>query len=344
MVVWNTANWKPHLVRIEDQGISHIVFSRDSKQLAYTTGKLAVLLNVAGWEEVNRWKAHDNRAHSIDFSPDGTRLVTSGATGTVKLWNLNTAEEVKSFQAGQEIVFQAAFSPDGSRLLTAGSDHAAKLWDLKTFNTTQTFQPDSSLVRRIRWSRDGRYILTSRWDGYVRIRDAATGALLGFTEGGMQAADFSADNRLLVTTGSQSEAHVFRLSLDSPSLEQDQQIRKLIARFEEEDFHARESAQMEVAKFGMVAVPILREFADSSDAEVRIRTRILRRQLMSPQPMAKLGEHQGEVEVVCFSPNASQIATGSRGGDVMVWDASTFQQQTTLQLPTGKPGDQVAIP
>jgi WD40 repeat protein len=60
--------------------------------------------------------------------------------------------------------------------------------------------------------------------------------------------------------------------------------------------------------------------------------------------MAKLGEHQGEVEVVCFSPNASQIATGSRGGDVMVWDASTFQQQTTLQLPTGKPGDQVAIP
>ncbi|MCA9071174.1 MAG: hypothetical protein KDA84_19735, partial [Planctomycetaceae bacterium] len=144
--------------------------------------------------------------------------------------------------------------------------------------------------------------------------DAATGQLVAFMQGGMEAVDLTSDNELLVTSGRNNEAHVYRISLSSPTEERAQNIRTLVARFQEEDYQTRETAQRQIAKLGMMAVPVLREFAESSDTEVRIRTRELRRRLMSPEPIARLGDHAGDVEVVCFSPDAKWIATGSRGG------------------------------
>lgn len=343
LAVWNIADWKPHLTRIEDQGIGHIGFSPDGKQLAYTTGEMAVFVDVATWKEIDRWKAGQARLHSIAYSPDGTQLATSGADGTIKFWNRKTAVEIEKLEAHKESSLQVAFSPDGAMLLSGGNDGKAILWDLKTFQPKQTFEPSSSIVRRVRWSKDGRYFLTSRWDGHVRIRETSTGILLGYTRGGSDWADLTEDNSLLVTTGWQNTAHVHRVNLSSPTAEQSKRIRELIAKFEDHDYQTREMAQKKIAEFGMVAVPILREFADSSDAEIRIRTRMLRRELMSPEPIAELTGHQGDVEVVCFSPDGKQIATGCRGGDVKVWDASTFKEKITVQLPTGKPGEEHSI-
>jgi WD40 repeat protein len=344
LAVWNIADWKPHLVRVELQGIGHIGFSPDGKQLAYTTGEMAVFMDVATWKEIDRWKAGQARLHSIAYSPDGTQFATSGADGTIKVWNAKTVMEVESFKAHKEDAYHAAYSPDGTMLLSGGGDGKAILWDLKTFQPKQTFEPSKFIVRRIRWSKDSRYFLTSRWDGHVRIRDTATGTLLGYTRGGSRWADLSQDNRLLVTTGRQNTARLHRVNLSSPTSDQAKQIRQLITKFEDDDYQTRETAQKQIAEFGMVAVPILREFADSSDAEIRIRTRILRRELMSPEPIAELSGHRGDVEVACFSPDGKQIATGCRGGDVKVWDASTFEKQITLQLPRVKPGEEHSIP
>ena len=127
---------------------------------------------------------------------------------------------------------------------------------------------------------------------------------------------------------------MYRVDLRQPSPQQDQSVRQLIAKLKEDDYTVREAASRQLAETGMVAAPILREFIESADAEVRIRTRRLRQQVMSPEPIAKFKGHAGDVEVVCFSPDATLIATGCRGGDVKIWDAKTFQERITLTAPS----------
>jgi WD40 repeat protein len=170
----------------------------------------------------------------------------------------------------------------------------------------------------------------------VRIRDAANGMLLAFASGGSRAADLSQDNRLLIAASGQNIAGIHRINLDPPTAEEAKQLRELVARFTDDDYQTREMVQQKIREFGMIAVPVLREFADSPDAEVRIRTRILRRELMAPEPSAKLTSHRSDVEVVRFSPDGQHIATGCRGGDIKLWDAKTFQELASFESPAIK--------
>jgi WD40 repeat protein len=339
VAVWSVADRKLQFDRNESQGVRHVTFSPHGTSLAYVTGEVVAILDTKTWVNNHRWNAEQTGVHCVAYSPDGQWLATGATDGTVKIWKTKTAEEVKSIAAHKEEVYSVAFSPDGMRLLSGGGDGKAILWNCEAWQAEQTFQPSRLIVRRIRWSNDGLFFLTSRWDGNVRIRDAYSGALLAFTRGGSDSADLSQDNRLLVTTGSRNEAHIHQVNLDPPTPDQVKQIRDLVARFADDDYHAREAAQKEIAKLGMVAVPVLREYAGDSDAEVRIRTRILRRELMAPEPLAKLTGHRGDVEVVRLSPDGERIATGCRGGDIKLWDAKTFQELATFQSPAIKPNE-----
>ena len=69
-------------------------------------------------------------AHTVAFSPDGSRLATAGyeAAG---VWDAKTGEMI--FLAGHPAgVDSAAFSPDGSLLVTGGSDGRFRVWDAET--------------------------------------------------------------------------------------------------------------------------------------------------------------------------------------------------------------------
>ena len=335
IVVWKVDDWKPHIVCFEDSGGSDVAFSPSGEKFAYATkGPWAAILDVRSGSEARRWKADETRLFCVAYSPDGRTLATSAANGRVKLWNVENSELVRSFQAHEGDCYQVAFSPDGKLLLSGGQDAAAKLWNVETGELKQTFKPSDLIVRRVRWSRDGLFFLCCRWGGYVRIRETATGTLRAYIRGGSKWADLTRDNGLLVTNWWRKEARVYRLDLRQPSPQQEQSVRQLIAKLKEDDYAVRETVSRQLAETGMVAAPILREFTQSADAEVRIRTRRLRREVMSPEPIARLKGHAGDVEVVCFSPDATLIATGCRGGDVKIWDAKTFQERITPTAPS----------
>lgn len=69
---------------------------------------------------------------AVCVSADGATLITAGADGTVRVWDIatgNEAPEVCSLD-GHGVVRSMAVTPDGHTLATASGDGPARIWDL----------------------------------------------------------------------------------------------------------------------------------------------------------------------------------------------------------------------
>jgi WD40 repeat protein len=64
----------------------------------------------------------------VAFSPDGTRLVSSGRDGLVLVWDPHAAEPVSSLR-GSSYLCCVTFSPDGRRIAAGSWDAKVLLWE-----------------------------------------------------------------------------------------------------------------------------------------------------------------------------------------------------------------------
>jgi WD40 repeat protein len=133
------------------------------------------------------------RGALVEFSPDGRLLATSGAGGTVKLWDTSTGELKATLRAEKGPLDGFAFSRDGRRAATRDmEDKGVTVWD------AETWQPKVKLAGRkkdletklkaaaksdlnqeflpVQFSPDGRLVLTERNDDVADLWDAETGA------------------------------------------------------------------------------------------------------------------------------------------------------------------------
>jgi WD40 repeat protein len=70
---------------------------------------------------------HTDRVTSVDFSPDGRRLVTASRDNDAILWDVDSGARLGVLRAHFGPVFDARFSPDGRWIVTAGPTTAG-LW------------------------------------------------------------------------------------------------------------------------------------------------------------------------------------------------------------------------
>jgi len=72
---------------------------------------------------------HESRVYCAAFSPDGTRLATGCADGTVWLWDSETWESLLVLRGHSLYVRSLAWSPDGTMLASASGDKTVRIWD-----------------------------------------------------------------------------------------------------------------------------------------------------------------------------------------------------------------------
>lgn len=112
----------------------------------------------------------DVDAFSIDFSPDGTTLVTADGTLKIKFWDVTTTDQ-KSITHLEAEGYYAALSPDGNTLASAGTADEIFLWDVATGKLLKTLKGHISGINSIAFSPDGKTLVSCCRDSTVILWD-----------------------------------------------------------------------------------------------------------------------------------------------------------------------------
>ena len=124
---------------------------------------------------------------SMQFSPQGTHLVTIDNLGEAKIWkwSLESGPEFHTTISQSEdrdtTVYTANFNPAGNQLLTTGSDGTARIWDLRDGNSIgeALAHDSSSKVFAATYNKAGNLIATSGSNGIINRWCVRTGQKIG---------------------------------------------------------------------------------------------------------------------------------------------------------------------
>jgi WD40 repeat protein len=263
-------------------------------------------------------KERTGPVRSAVFSPDGTRILTTGKEGSPKVWDSKTGAELFTLKDNTTQIEKAWWVLDGSRIVTdtvipgkARSDAGIKVWDAKNGTELQTLKGHTNYVQSAMYSPDGSRIATTGGGGTI-LWDVKTGQeivkMIGTNHQDDQWACFSPDSSRIVHRG-----HIDHLI----------------------DGGKRQTVQVMDTKTGTVVSTlkldglIVMSAAFSPDS-ARVVTGIGFYNHTAVVWDAKTGAalltlkgHSGQVESVSYRPNGAQIVTGSMDRTARVWDATT---------------------
>ncbi len=137
---------------------------------------------------------HANGTVQLHFNPTGTRLLSGGRQGDVKIWDTGLGTEIASFKHPQGPITSLALSPDGKWAASAHrSDELAransrpdgvktvplpplKVWDAQTGKEKWSLTAMESNISRIAFSPDSRLLAVYAYP-QINIWDLSTGKL-----------------------------------------------------------------------------------------------------------------------------------------------------------------------
>ncbi|ROL61443.1 VWA domain-containing protein, partial [Bacteroidetes/Chlorobi group bacterium ChocPot_Mid] len=188
--------------------------------LASSTGHI-MLLNPETGDIIKSFVAHDTKAtvsssgvSSINFNHDGTKLVSSGYDGKIKVWDLDLGKSILEINAGY-VVESVCFNPEGTLIVSGGSGKLIHLWNIETGDSVQSFVAHPSGTTVVKFSPNGSIFASGGNDAKIMIWNIDNPSL-NYTLSGHSARvnclDFSKDSTRLISGGNDRTTRLWDLT------------------------------------------------------------------------------------------------------------------------------------
>lgn len=315
-------------------------FSSDGSSACFSLGsREAMVVNTDTGKTAQRFKNHTIGFNAVAVSPDKHWLAAAGMDNSVRLWDLETGECLPpltghtgwvrsvAFAGNDRLVTASidgtitirdilsglspkvlrpsrpeefnsvAVSSGGKWLAAGGKNKVVWLWDMTTLTESKPFTGHTGEVTSVAFSPDGRTIASTSTDRSVRLWDVATGVeKAAFSEhsDSVFVVAFSPDGKLIASAGAD---------------------KKIVVR----DLASGATKSLGVATTGIETLQFNPNgqgiVSGGNDSLIRIR------QLDESKPELALKGHFGTVTGSSFSPDGSWIASASKDGSIIIWDA-----------------------
>ncbi|KAF7967197.1 hypothetical protein HWV62_35582 [Athelia sp. TMB] len=133
--------------------------------------------------KLDRWSAmlktfegHTNGVWAVAYSPDGKRIASASADGTIRVRDTETGEEVGlPFRGHTAAIRCIAYSPSGHSIVSGSEDGTVQMWESETGESVRSPLKHGGIVACIAYSRDGKHLVSGSSDGTICRWDAETG-------------------------------------------------------------------------------------------------------------------------------------------------------------------------
>lgn len=127
-------NTSPNGFTVRLQGSDDAVeLSPDGTRLAMSApGYQGRILQLPNGQPACPPLAHDDRVTIIKWSPDATRVLTASRDRTVRVWDAATGHSIGEPMTHAQDPWTAQWSPDGRNILSSTIDGTARLWDAQS--------------------------------------------------------------------------------------------------------------------------------------------------------------------------------------------------------------------
>lgn len=181
VIIWDLPKMKERAVLRGHGGhVLQVVLDGDGKTAASVGQDNQVLFyDVASAKQRKEALTPHKKTAFIAFLPDKKTLLTGGAEGDFKLWDLATMTETSTFRGKIRNLDFAALAPDGKTLaaIPAAEADEIQLWDVATGKPKQGLKGFAGVRPGIAFSADGKALAAvgNFGDTHVRIWNLDTG-------------------------------------------------------------------------------------------------------------------------------------------------------------------------
>ena len=204
----------------DSDGVSSVAYMPDGKQVVYGGLNGVILINetTAGERTIRSLKPEVTYAWeflpavwSVAVSPDGTKIASGNADGSVKIWSVS-GPLLRNLKSHNDVVTAVAYAPDGRTIVSGSKDGTIRITDTNTGQELARLTDHPGQISSVALSPDGKWIAAGGSGNTVVIWSASASSVahvLMTSLNPVQSVAFSRDGRRLAVGGNDARIEIW---------------------------------------------------------------------------------------------------------------------------------------